>query len=250
MKRVPLFWLVGFGIFCLLCPEQSFHLERSLQFPNDSFGRNLFLLVGQAARGSLAFSLLTLISTSILALGFAGGIAVSPPRVRFAFERFLEFLIAFPSLLIALAGQAILGTGTSTLALSLGLGLLPSTIRFLLVRSRELLAEDYVTSAHALGATPLAIARRHLLPGLLEHLRIKLPFLFAQTIGIEATLTFLGLGSSPGTVTWGGLLAQGKDYLVEAPYISLMGGLPLLLTLLALSSLESTLGERRKTNVS
>lgn len=242
-------WLTALILFSGFVKPQAFQLERALLFPYDSFGRNTLLLVGQAARGSLFFAVITLILTGLSSLAITGLISISPKRLRFLLERGLEFLNAFPSLLIALAAQAILGTGLTTLVLSLGFGLLPGTIRFLMVRARELLSEDYVQSARALGASEWGVFRTHLIPALLDHFRLKVPFIFAQCLGIEATLSFLGLGASPGTVTWGGLLAQGRDYLIEAPYLSILAGTPLLFTLLALGQIELVFS-RRKSNIS
>ena len=165
--------------------------------------------------------------------------AVASASARFASVRALETLLAFPALLFALAWAAVRGPGWDTLTISLLLGTVPPLTRLIYARTREILVEDYVTAAHSLGASPWRIAYRHLLPGVRSLCRVKAPGLFAYALMAEATLSFLGIGAPIGRDSWGTLLSQGKDYLIEAPHLAIGSGLPLVLTILSLQLLSS-----------
>lgn len=186
-----------------------------------------------------------LISCAIgILLGTA--IALAPRPLRFLGLRGLEITLAFPSLLIALAWAAVRGPGWETLLVALAIGTLPSFTRLITARARELLQEDYVHAARALGAGPVRLVWSHLTPALLSLCSVKLPGLFAHALLAEATLSFLGVGAPIGRDTWGSLLAQGKDYLLEAPHIAFAAGIPLVMTVLSLQLLSENWTERKK----
>jgi peptide/nickel transport system permease protein len=220
------------------------HLERSLQgirfahpFGFDAFGRDLLLCTLQASALSSAFAAGALAVTLLASASLGTLLAVAPRRARSAGLRLLEGLLAFPSLLFALAWAAVRGPGWGTLAASLMLATLPPVTRLVYARARELMAEEYVLAARGLGASLPRIAFRHLLPGVSSLLRVKAPGIFASALMAEATLSFLGIGAPIGRDSWGTLLFQGKDYLIEAPHLAIGAGLPLFVTVLALQVL-------------
>ena len=217
------------------------HLDHTLDKPSlahlfgrDYFGRDLLALTLQASLMSTAFALIAV--TFTFAFGILGGstIALSPHTPRTTALRILDFFLSFPSLLLSLAWAAIAGPGYFTLALSLTIGTLPSFMRLMYLRASELLNEDYVTASQSMGASRWHITTHHLFPALFSLARVKLPALTAQALLAEATLSFLGVGAPIGRITWGALLAQGKDYLVEAPHIAIATGFPLFILILCL----------------
>jgi peptide/nickel transport system permease protein len=236
-------WILGLATWALLIPTSSINLEALLLPPrpeawlgNDAFGRDLAAALGESIRRSLGFALVASIS-ALTAGSLLGGLLGSlKGRPRFLAERVLDFTLAFPPFLLALSVQAILGSGWSTLLLSVAFGLFPSTVRFVAVKAKEVSLSEYVTAAKALGGKKQGIFWRHYRPELADHLLLKLPSLFAQALLLEATLSFLNLGVSPGVLSWGTLLTQAKDYLIEAPHIAWVSGIPLVLTLLALQA--------------
>ncbi len=221
------------------------HLERSLQgsswshwLGTDTFGRDLLVMTLQASATSTFFALTAASISIAIAVGAGTALAVAPAAIRFLLARALDALLAFPSLLFALAWAAVRGPGWDTLIASLLLGTVPPLSRFIYSRSLEILNEDYVTAARSLGASRARIALKHLAPAAMSICRVKAPNLFAQALLAEATLSFLGIGAPIGRETWGALLAQGKDYLIEAPHLAISAGLPLMLTILCLQLLE------------
>ncbi len=212
----------------VLCSPSPSHL-----WGCDAFGRDLFLGTLRGAWNSAGFALAA--TAASLSLGIVTGLAAAQGRDGRgspALESLLAGVLSFPSLLLALAWSAARGGGFSTLFGALVLGSFPGFARLVLVRARELKSTPYLEASQAAGASPFQQSRRHLLPACLELGRAKAPSLFAQTLLAEATLSFLGVGAPLGTETWGRALAQGRDYLIEAPHIALASGVPLILTVL------------------
>jgi len=238
------FWI---GLGCLSGSAKAFpsgveahDLSSALSAPSsplnwgaDNFGRPLLPLVAAASKKSLLIALGLAVLASFLGTGLGATTALLSRRPRWILERSIEAFLAFPSLLPALLLASLLGSGWTTLLLSILLGSFPAFARLSMARTREILVEGHIASAIALGATRPWILRHHLLTPLLELASIKLPHLIAQAILAEATLTFLGVGAPRGEETWGSLLLQGRDYLLEAPHVAWSAGAPLLLTLLA-----------------
>jgi peptide/nickel transport system permease protein len=245
--RAPQAWLILWFSACVgvaFTEPQGFQLDRTLQGASglspwgfDAFGRDLLPIVLRASLLSSLFALGAAL-LSVLIASFWGTLIVSlPQRLRFLSNRALDFLLAFPSLLFALAWAAVRGPGWNTLVAALLLGTLPHMTRLVVTRSEELLAQEFVLAARSLGATPLRVMRAHLVPSVLSICWVSFPNLFAQALLAEATLSFLGVGAPVGRDTWGSLLIQAKDYLIEAPHILLATGVPLILTVLSLQSL-------------
>jgi peptide/nickel transport system permease protein len=161
--------------------------------------------------------------------------------LQFWAKRVLEFFLALPSVLLALSLAVVRGPGWTTLALSILVGSLPGFLRLLIARSEELLRTDYVRASQSVGASPLFTYCAHVFPGVLSLASVKLPNLLAGALMTEASLSFVGIGAPIGEETWGLLLAQGRDYLIEAPHIAIVTGIPLILTILALQELSEGL---------
>ena len=246
MKKLPYIWLIlwfGSAVASKTVFHQTFEhsLSHALQEGSathwlgfDAFGRDLLATTLEASKLSSFIAVMTTLVCCILAFALGGFMAMASPGSRALFQRILEALLAFPSLLLALSWSAIRGPGWDTLVVSLALGILPSFSRLIFVRAREILSEDYIQAARALGAGPFRIFFIHLTPALSSLCAIKIPGLFAYALLAEATLSYLGVGAPIGHDTWGSLLAQGKDYLIEAPHLALGTGIPLVLTILSL----------------
>jgi len=238
-----IFWVL-LNILTFLFWDPSFHLENIFQNPNllspfgtDAFGRNLFFLIPFASFKSLFFSFFIVFLSSFF--GTFTGLLLSTlsAKLQFILHKFVEFVLAFPSILIVLLIASLLPTGWSTLAIALLISYIPSFVRLAYVRSKEILLDDFILSAQALGGTKLHLATKHIFPSLRSFILIKATDIFSSVLLAEVSLTFIGVGAPLGNDTWGSLLLQGKSYLVEAPYIALFSGLPLFLTVYAIQSL-------------
>jgi peptide/nickel transport system permease protein len=148
-----------------------------------------------------------------------------------------DALMAFPAILLAIGITAVLGPSTVDVVLALAIAYIPRTAR--IVRSSVIVLREmeYVQAAVAAGAGHWRILRRHILPNAMAPLIVQLSFLFAYAVLSEATLSFLGLGAVPPTPTWGNIMAQGRQYMTDAPWIIAIPGIALMITVLGLNLL-------------
>jgi peptide/nickel transport system permease protein len=151
--------------------------------------------------------------------------------------RVMDALMAFPAILLAIGLAAALGSGITNLIIALSVAYMPRTAR--LVRASALVVREleFVDAARVAGAGPLRIMFRHLLPNCMGPLLVQLTFVFAYAILAEAALSFLGIGVPPPAPSWGNIVAEGRDYAVEAWWIMLFPGLAISLAALGMNLL-------------
>jgi peptide/nickel transport system permease protein len=149
----------------------------------------------------------------------------------------MDALMAFPAILLAIGLAAALGSGITNLIIALSVAYMPRTAR--LVRASALVVREleFVDAARVAGAGPLRIMFRHLMPNCMGPLLVQLTFVFAYAILAEAALSFLGIGVPPPAPSWGNIVAEGRDYAVEAWWIMLFPGLAISLAALGMNLL-------------
>lgn len=210
----------------------------SFAFPmgTDNFGRDLLSRVVYGARLSLEIGFTVVLLTGIFgtAIGAAAGYF---RRLDNPLMRIMDALMAFPAILLAVAIAAALGASAINAVIALAAVYTPRTAR--IVRASVLVVREmeYVQAARACGATNWRIMRRHILPNSLAPLIVQLTFIFAYAVLAEAILSFLGVGPEPPTPTWGNIVAEGRQYIREAPWITLFPGLAIAMTVLGLNLL-------------
>lgn len=205
-------------------------------FGADNLGRDVFARVVHGARISLGIGLSTVIFTGLIgsAIGLLAGYY---RRLDEIVMRFMDALIAFPSVMLAVAIAAALGPGATNIVIALTAVYVPATARLVRASTLILRETEYVAAAKALGASNLRIILTHVLPNCITPLVVQLTFVFAYAVLSEAALSFLGLGPPPPAPSWGNVIADGRDYLREAAWICLFPGLALSITVLGLNLL-------------
>jgi peptide/nickel transport system permease protein len=210
--------------------------SESWVFGTDSFGRSLWSRVVWGAQLSM------LIGASVVALNAVFGILIGAAagyfrRIDNLLMRINDALMAFPAILLAIAVTSVLGPSTFNVILALGIVYIPRTAR--IVRSSVIVLREmeFVQAAVAAGAGHWRILTRHILPNAMAPVIVQLSFLFAFAVLSEATLSFLGVGAVPPTPTWGNIMAEGRDFMREAPWIITIPGIALMITVMGLNFL-------------
>lgn len=145
-------------------------------------------------------------------------------------QRIMDILLAFPGLIFALALVAMLGNSLRNVILAVAIGAIPSTVRVVRASVLAAKAEDYVLAAQVIGASPIRIALRQVLPNVLAPVIILGSVTFGSAIIIESSLSFLGLGIQPPEPSWGAMLSgPARRYMLDAPWLAIGPGVALTL---------------------
>ncbi|PWC17170.1 peptide ABC transporter permease [Brenneria roseae subsp. roseae] len=209
-------------------------------FGTDTLGRDIFARVIHGTSLSLSIGVGAMLIACLGGVLFGTLSVLAPAPIRQILVRLLDIMLAFPDLLLALLVIAVLGRGPENTLLAVGLAGIASYARLVRSQVLQVRLSGYVTHAIALGEHPLYIIVRHIIPNTLR------PLLIVATIGVghailsASALSFLGLGVVPPIAEWGALLADGRNFLDIAPWISLFPA-----TVVALSVISITLLGRR-----
>ena len=149
--------------------------------------------------------------------------------------RLMDGMLAFPSLMLALAVVAVLGPGLWHVTLAIGATSIPVYARLVRASTLHIKETLYVTAARSIGATNARILFRVILPETVSPLTVQATLSFAYAVLTEASLSFLGLGVVPPTPSWGSMLNTGRQFLLQSPLYSVSAGLAVFLTVLSLN---------------
>ncbi|RUX94912.1 MULTISPECIES: ABC transporter permease [unclassified Mesorhizobium] len=202
-------------------------------FGTDDLGRDVFTRMLYAARTSLSVGFAVVIFSSIIGtiLGLTSGYF---KRLDAPVSRLIDAMMAFPDILLAIALVAALGATAVNVVIALGIVYAPRLAR--VVRASTLVIRElpYVEAARALGVPTPIILIRHVLRNVTSPLLVQGTFIFANAILAEAGLSFLGVGISPDIPTWGTMIATGRQYMDQAPWVMMFPGAAIVVTVLSL----------------
>jgi peptide/nickel transport system permease protein len=159
-------------------------------------------------------------------------------------QRVMEGIMAFPSLVLALALVALAGPSIVMLWFAIAFSSIPRYAR--LVRSGVLTQKEreYVDAARAMGQSPMRILFRQILPNIMAPIAVQLTLDFARAISVEASLSYLGLGLSVPYISWGTMIRDAQDFLEVAPWLAIFPGLALAGVILAFTLVGDALRDR------
>jgi peptide/nickel transport system permease protein len=220
----------------------SHNLTARLQAPSllhwlgtDEWGRDVFSRLLSGAKVSISISLMTVLTA--VACGTVIGAAAG--FFRGWFERIAmaitDALLAFPSLIMALGIMTVFGPSHYGVVLALTLAYIPSVVRIVRACVLSLREKEFIEASRVMGNSDLFTLFRHVLPNSVAPIIVLATALFGWALLAESALSFLGLGVPPPASSWGGMLADSRNYFEQAPWLAIAPGLSVSLALLGIN---------------
>jgi peptide/nickel transport system permease protein len=240
--------LAGLGPLVLPGSPTEIASSRALRAPTlaepfgmDDLGRSVLSRVVHAYRVSLDVALVSVILA--LAVGLPLGVLAGylEGLVDQLIMRPLDVLMAFPGVLLAIALMSVFGTGVRLVALALAIVYTPIVARVVRASVLAIKVEVYVEGARAVGAPEPWVVLRHILPNAATPVLVQASVLMAIAILVEAALSFLGVGVRPPTPSLGLMLADGRSFMLQAPWIVVFPGLGIVVAVLGFNMLADGL---------
>ena len=235
--------MIGVGVLAPLIGGDPSHMDvagrlaapgRAHWFGTDDVGRDVWSRVVYGARLSL------LVGVAVVVLSFVVGVVCGVVagyyrRLDNVVMRVMDGLMAFPAIVLAIALMAALGPSVVNVIVAIAVVYSPRVAR--VVRGSVLVIREtsYVEAARALGASDVTLIARHVLPNCLSPVIVQGSFVFAAAVLTEAALSFLGVGVPPYVPSWGVILAEGRLYIQQAPWLVLYPGVAIMLTIFGLN---------------
>ncbi|MBD9527475.1 MULTISPECIES: nickel transporter permease [Paracoccus] len=237
-------------LFAALAPIMATHdplaqdFSQALQAPSfshwfgtDELGRDVYSRLVYGARTTLYIAIL--VTVIVGPIGFVVGAAAGylGGWVDMILMRVTDIFLAFPSLVLALAFSAALGAGIENAVIAIALTIWPPVARLVRAETLTFRKSDFVVAAELQGASTARILFRYIVPLCAPSVIIRLTLNMASIILTAAGLGFLGLGAQPPQPEWGAMAAQGRQYLLDAWWLTAVPGLAILVVSLAFNLL-------------
>ncbi|TPP04229.1 ABC transporter permease [Rhizobium glycinendophyticum] len=206
-------------------------------FGTDEFGRDVYTRLIYGARTTLYISIL--VTVIVAPIGFVVGATAGylGGWVDTVLMRITDIFLSFPSLVLALAFSASLGPGIENAVIAIALTVWPPVARLARAETLTFRNADFVIAAELQGASMLRILRRHIVPLCAPSIIVRLTLNMSSIILTAAGLGFLGLGAQPPMAEWGAMAASGRQYLLDAWWLTTIPGIAILAVSLAFNLL-------------
>lgn len=230
MVLKPPFWQEGGSVAHLLGTDQ--------------LGRDILTRMLHGSQLSLLLAAISVAGAGTI--GVALGVIAGYSRgfLSALILRIVDAFLALPFFLVAMAFVAALGVSTTNIIIVMALTTWPAFTRIVRAEAIRIRESDYVALAKVAGVPPWRVAVDHILPNVLNGVIVMATIDFGRVVLLESGLSFLGLGVQPPAISWGLLLADGKQFITFAWWLTVMPGLALLLTVLSFNMLGDWLRDR------
>ncbi len=214
----------------------------------DEYGRDMLSRLIYGARLSL------LVGFCSVGLGLAFGVVLGLlagyyPRLDSIIMRIVDIMLAFPGVLLSLAIVSALGPGIGNVIIAVGIWSVPTIARVVRGTVLSIKEMDYVTAAKAIGETDSTILFREILPNCVSSIMVYATMRLATSILSAATLSFLGLGAQPPSAEWGAMASTGRNYIFQAPHLTLLPGFAIIIIVFGFNSLGDGLRDALDPNL-
>jgi peptide/nickel transport system permease protein len=217
-------------------------------FGTDELGRDVLTRVLIGARVSLSIGLLSAMASVAIGAtvgavaGYAGG------WVDDVLMRATDAMLAIPRLPLLMLGAAVLQPGVPMLIVLVAAAGWMETARVVRAEVQTLAVRDFVLAARAIGATPVTVLVRHLLPGIVPAASVATTLAIGRGILLESTMSFFGVGVQPPTASWGNMLYQAQTTMTSEPWLAIFPGLFIFATVLACNAVGDAIGSSPTTS--
>jgi peptide/nickel transport system permease protein len=226
----------------LIAPYDPYEpdLNATLQSPSaahwlgtDALGRDTLTRIIFGARTSLEIGLLVVFIACCVGMtlgtiaGYYGG------WIYIIIMRFIDALMSFPMILLALVIAALLGGGMKNVIIALSISLMPSYARLMCGQVLTVKQNDYILAGKVIGASNLRLMLRHVAPNCLPPMIVLITMMLGVTVLAEAGLSFLSVGILPPTAAWGSMVNDGREYILSVPILAFAPGFALMLVVFA-----------------
>lgn len=203
----------------------------------DVYGRDILSRLIWGARISLMIGLFAIGSAMIIGsligiiAGYYGG------RLDIVLMQAMDVLLAFPSLILGLIVVAMLGPTVTNLVIAISLTAIPPFARIARAPTITVKEREFVEAGRSLGYSDTRLMFGHILPNIMPEILVMGSLWLATAIRVEASLAFIGLGVSPPTATWGGMIREGFENILDSMYLAVFPGIAILIVVFALNLL-------------
>jgi peptide/nickel transport system permease protein len=222
-------------------PIEMFPTDRlappSPEFPagTDRYGRDIMSRIAFGTRVSFQVGIISVLVAAGVGtlLGLTAGYFRGP--ADYWIMRIMDTIFSFPSILLAIAMVAILGSGLLSMVLAIGIVFTPTFARVARAPTLSVKEQEYVAAAITVGVPTVRVLFRHILPNVMAPIMVQMALSLSGAVVVEAALSFLGLGAVPPTPSLGSMLSEGRTYMEVAPWTVLFPGLALGLMVLGIN---------------
>ncbi|WP_429859088.1 ABC transporter permease [Brevibacillus reuszeri] len=224
-------------------PLDQLHFEERLLAPSaahlfgtDDYGRDIFSRILYGGRVSLMMGMVSVVMCVFVGVAL-GVVAGYYRKLDMYIMQFMDILMSFPPLLLAIVVIAVLGVGLTNAMIAIAISEIPLFVRVVRSSVLTLREKEYIEAVRALGVRDYKILLKHVVPNILSPVIVMTALTFGDCILSAAALSFLGLGAQPPDPEWGSMVEQSRVFLTQAWWMSLFPGIVIMLVVLSFNQL-------------